>query len=122
MPAETSVYVGPQYVQEIGEDGPYTAEKYGLVAEVGDHRYHHFKIFDSFDAATNFLEKTVLPAIKSKPGWNPSQSEYWSYWGAIYGTDSWGSEGEHACQKLDVEAEYGPGSYQPNHPGYLKTS
>jgi len=111
------IYVSPDYVQELGEDGPFTATKFHVEAVYYDgRRYHHFKLFDRLEDAERLKERIEFAGKLIKP----ESSDYWIRGFDVYGSTAFeANNGEGQLAKADVEAEYGPGTYQTNHPGYI---
>jgi hypothetical protein len=114
-----TIQLGKAYGQEIGEDGPYTAER--IVVEAvspSGEVYWHFKTFTKLRQAQTLCDK-VAAHVWLNPSWEPNEN--WTFNRCIYGSISYCMNGgEHDLQRADVEAEYGPGSYQPSHSGFLQ--
>lgn len=104
--------------QEIGEDGPYTARFYGVecVDEVG-HRWVHEIFFRQAESAENLAERIAIH-ISKNPSWKPG--DRWNADQPVYGSDAYQLEGgEQYLARVDVEADRGPGTYLPGHPGFI---
>lgn len=114
------VSVAPIYVMENGEDGQYEVTKY--VAECSTARgevFFHDHVFSDADKAWELAAK-IQDAVASNPDWTPVDREHWFFNRNAYGSQAYSQVDEHSAQRLDVENEFGPGSYGPQHPGYLK--
>jgi hypothetical protein len=111
------VCVCPNFYEVMGEDGPYTAKNFGVTAtNKRGNRWHHSEVFRTEDAAHDFVSKI------DDHLWLGGElnMEHWHRGDPVYGSDAYCEEGgEEALAKADVEAEYGPGSYTPDHPGYI---
>lgn len=118
------ISVTPVYGQEIGEDGPYTVVRYRAEASTACGRiYHHFKLYVDADAAWQLADK-ISRHVESNRDWQP-EAPHWFFDRFTYGSKAYqANQGdcEHYAQRLDVEAEYGAGSYGHRHPGYLKNA
>ena len=102
------------------EDGYLTVKKYGIVATTPAGREYALTgvLFGDQEKAWQLADK-ISDHARSNPDWSPEANEHWHYNRTIYGSDAWSQQDEHGLQKADVEAEYGPGEYQPGGPGYL---
>ena len=113
----THVFVSPNFYEVMGEDGPYTAKNYGATAtNKRGNRWHHFKVFRTEEAVHEFVSKIIDHL------WDGGElnMEHWHRGDPVYGSDAYIEDGgDAALAKADVEAEYGPGSYTANHPGYI---
>ena len=71
------------------------------------------------DVAAERLAKKMERAER-RGEFDPSDPDN-PHWDArkIYGGPEWSHADEHDLQRLDVEADDGPGGYTPSHPGYL---
>jgi len=114
-----TITLAENYVQEIGEDGPFTSQRFNVEAVYPDgRRFHHFKAYRSIDDAAALAGRIERAVFNGEC--NPADSEYWNRGFDVYGSEAYQRNGgEHELQKADVEAEYGPGTYQPGGPGYL---
>lgn len=115
---EYSFGIFPEYYEAQGEDGPYTATRYSVECRDSQgHRWIHFKTF------TDPVECDILlhRIVAGRPeGWIPEPNDCWHRGPLVYGSLAFQLEGgAHEQQKIDVEAEFGPGSYNPGHPGWL---
>lgn len=110
-----NINIAPQYVEQIGEDGPYTAERYGVEAtsSIGE-VYWHFESFRNVEDAEKLADR-VAAHVRANPEWTPG--EHWVFHRVVYGSLA---HLEADLARVDVEAEYGPGSYRPDHPGYIR--
>lgn len=109
---------GEDYIQLTGEEGPYTARVYRVdcVDELGN-RWFHFKTFSDWEEAAE-LEQRIEDHIKHNADWTPG--EHWHASHVVYGSIAYQTQGgESDLARVDVEAEYGAGSYTPSHPGYI---
>ena len=111
------ICVCPNYYEAMDEDGPYTAKNFGVTATNGrGNRWHHYEVFTTEDAAHDFVRKI------DDHLWLGGElnMEHWYRGYAVYGSDAYCEEGgDSALAKVDVEAEDGPGSYTPDHPGSI---
>lgn len=116
-----TITTGQAYGQAMGEDGPYTVTRFVVEAVSPEGvAYWHEQLFER-EADALRLAARVIKHIKSNPTWEPE--EHWVFNRRIYGSIAYQNnrmDEEHYSQRLDVEAEYGPGSYLPGHPGYLR--
>lgn len=106
------------FVQEMGEDGPFTDRVYGVscVDDQG-HRWTHNHWFYYRHMAEE-LAARVTAHIASHPDWEPG--EHWHVSQPVYGSEAYQLEdGEQYLARVDVEAEHGAGSYRYGHPGYI---
>jgi hypothetical protein len=108
----------PYYYVETGEDGPYTALAVCIACECDGYRYIYCKSYRGEEQAWEMMD-TMQRHVEKNATWRPRDT-YWVNDGAVYGGSKWGKDDEHRNQRLDVEAEYGPGSYNHSHPGYLR--
>lgn len=109
------------YDSEIADWGNPCGEVWGerwfvSTSDTG-HEYTHEVAFKTEDEAYRLRDR--VRAAAAKGNWSPIDNPHWRR-RTIYGGTAWGKSDEHESQRLDVEAEYGPGSYQPSHPGYLR--
>ncbi len=115
----------PDFYQAMGEDGPYTARAYRVEAVTPEGEvYLHFESFNSEEEAASLVDR-IERHIETHPKWSPFDNENWFFHRRVYGGQAFQAnrtDEEHQMQKLDVEAESGPGSYQPRHPGYLRNA
>ena len=111
------VCVRENFVEAMGEDGPYTHKDYGVTAtDAAGNRWHHIALFKTEDEAIDFELKIDDHLWR---GGNLNM-EHWFRGVSVYGSDAYFARNEEsALAKLDVEAEYGPGSYHPGGPGYI---
>lgn len=110
-----SIGVCPVYGTEVGEDGPYTVTRFVVEAcSSSGHAYHHFKVFADSDKAWALCEK-VADAARSG-SWSPVDNANWHYERAIYGSAAWSKSDEDYLKRLDVESEYGAGSWGKSGP------
>jgi hypothetical protein len=107
----------PNYYEALGEDGPFTALNYFVECrDLAGHTWVHFKAFDSFEAAGELADRIE---DRRPADWTP-ENDHWTRGRLVYGSQAYQAEGgEHDLARVDVEAEFGPGSYQPDHPGFL---
>ena len=107
----------PNYYEAHGEDGIYEAVNYLVECrDLAGHTWVHFKAFDSVEDAAALADR-----VEDHPAdWTP-ENEHWTRGRLIYGSRAFELEGgAHEQQKIDVESEFGPGSYMPGMPGYLE--
>jgi hypothetical protein len=118
--AKTMAYtfsILPNYYEAVGEDGPFTAVNYFVECrDLAGHTWFHFKSFSSAEAADELAARIE----SQRPAdWTP-ENEHWNRGRLVYGSRAYQVEGgAHEQQKIDVEAEFGPGSYMPGLPGHL---
>jgi hypothetical protein len=79
--------------------------------------FRHCYRFDTEEEAVALADR-VNAHLKSNPDWKPGEHWYPSF--AVYGSECYVKEGgESELARLDVESEFGPGSYRPSSPGYI---
>lgn len=103
---------------EHGEDGLYEVTRF-LVAVANPYgdNFNHFHVF-SDEAEAHELADRVDRAIKDDPSWTPG--EHWFFHRYTYGSLAYQNHGgEKILARACVEAEDGPGSYQPSHPAFI---
>jgi hypothetical protein len=102
-----------------GEDGPVIRLSHFAVAknEYG-RRFIHAQQFSSREDAEKLVER-VNAHIERHPEWQPSP-QHWREGQPCYGSDCYAEEnGESELARVDVEAEFGPGTYRPGTPGFI---
>ena len=116
-----SVSIAEEFVTKQGEDGPYEVSIFFLTATTPkDQVFAHQQTYQAHEKEKaerrlRYLERHVQENLE----WTPETSKNWRFWRNIYGGKSWSQSDEGYLQRLDVEAEDGAGSYQPNHPGFI---
>lgn len=95
--------------------GEVWGERWFVSTSDGAREYVHEVAFRTEDEAYRLRDRVRAAAAK---GWSPVGNQHWTA-RTIYGGTAWGKSDEHESQRLDVEAEFGPGSYGPSHAGFL---
>ena len=106
------------YVACCPEDGPYTALRYSVGCDLADGRnWAHFKTYSSEWDADQLLQRITANLPED---WSPVENPHWYPLPHTYGSEAYCRSGQWLDeQKLDVEAEFGPGSYRPGGPGFV---
>lgn len=121
--SQFQISVSPDYVLRAGEDGDYEVEVFQVQAvnDRGEVFFHNHR-FESheWEAADRLAQRIARFADQNV--FDPSARPEWYFHRNQYGSDAYAENYVNEAnydQRLDVEGEFGPGSYRPGHPGYL---
>ena len=110
-----------QVVNNCPEGGLYTTDVYSLeLADETGNLYRHEHVFTDYDAAYRLYAR-VLRSWGDRAV-DVSDNDHWYFFRRIYGSVAYQQncrEEEGYSQRLDVEGEFGPGSYHSGGPGFI---